>query len=58
MLGVSSHSVFELNGFNCIENSTPKPRGIGFGSIQLEFELTGARFTEVIVQSFPDANVK
>ena len=42
--GVSSYLEFELSGSNCVENSTPKPRGM-----EIWLELSGVRVTEVIL---------
>ena len=36
--GVSNYPGFELSGSNCIEKSTPKPRGM-----EVWFELAGVR---------------
>ena len=41
--GVSSYPGFELTGSNCIENSTPEPRGM-----QIWFEITGVRVIRVL----------
>ena len=43
---VSSYTGFELSGLNCIENSTPNPRGM---EMEIWFELAGVLVIQVSV---------
>ena len=50
---VSSNTGFELSGSNCIENSTPKPRGMKIWVESAGVRVILVRITEVILYCAP-----